>query len=57
MDVSDLRHAYAILELSPPITETSLKRQHRSLAKRWHPDRYQADPAGQAEAAEKLRNR
>ncbi len=56
MDVSDLRHAYAILELSPPITESSLKRQYKSLAKRWHPDRYQADPAGQAEAAEKLRN-
>jgi len=30
-------------------------RRYRSLAKRWHPDRYQADPVGQADATETLR--
>lgn len=56
MNPHDLRHAYAILELSPPVTEACLKSQHKALAKRWHPDRFQADPIGQAEATERLRN-
>lgn len=56
MDARDLRHAYAVLELTPPVDETSLKRQHRLLVRRWHPDRYQADPVGQAEATQRLRD-
>ncbi len=56
MDASDLRHAYAVLELWPPVTEGRLKSQYKALAKRWHPDLYQADPVGQAEADERLRN-
>lgn len=56
MNASDLRHAYAVLGLSPPLTEAALKRRYKSLARRWHPDRYQADPVGQAEANEKLRD-
>jgi hypothetical protein len=56
MDPYDLRHAYAVLELSPPVSVARLKGQYKTLAKRWHPDRYQADPAGQAEATERLRN-
>ena len=53
---SDLRHAYAVLGLSPPVTEARLKRRYKSLAKRWHPDRFQADPVGQAEATENFRH-
>ena len=56
MNALDLRHAYAVLGLSPPVTEAALKRRYKSLARRWHPDRYQTDPAGQAEATEKLRD-
>jgi hypothetical protein len=52
---SSLAHAYAVLELSPPITAGRLKRQYRALVRRWHPDRFRADPAGEAEANQKLR--
>ena len=56
MDAKDLRHAYAVLELTPPVDETSLRHQHKVLIRRWHPDRFQQDPAGQEEAAIRLRN-
>jgi curved DNA-binding protein CbpA len=42
MDASDLRQAYAVLRLSPPVDEEHLKRHYKTLVKRWHPDRYQA---------------
>lgn len=56
MEDSNLRHAYAALDLSPPVTEARLKRRYKALVRRWHPDRYQSDPIGQAEATERLRN-
>ena len=56
MDPRNLRHAYAVLGLTPPITERDLKRRHRELVARWRPDRFQSDPEGQAEAAIMLRN-
>lgn len=56
MDARDLRHAYAVLELSPPVSEARLKQRYKTLVRRWHPDRYQADSVGQAEAAQKLRD-
>jgi hypothetical protein len=56
MDANDLRHAYAVLGFSPPVTEARLKRRYKSLVKRWHPDRFQSDPAGQAEATQRLRD-
>jgi curved DNA-binding protein CbpA len=46
MDARDLRRAYAVLELSPPVTEERLKHQYKALVRRWHPDRYHADPVG-----------
>jgi len=52
----EVRRAYALLELSPPVTEPDLRRRYRELAKRWHPDRYAADPTGQAEAAQRMRD-
>ena len=55
MKASDLRHAYAVLGLTSPVTEARLKRRYKALVKRWHPDRYQADPIGEAEATERLR--
>jgi len=56
MDSSVLLHAYAVLGLSPPVTEARLKRRYKALVRRWHPDRFQADPVGQAEATQRLRN-
>jgi hypothetical protein len=50
-----IRSAYAVLELSPPVSAADLKRQYRALAKRWHPDRHAADPALQAQASERMR--
>ena len=55
-DATDLRHAFAVLGLSPPVTESRLRRRYKTLVKRWHPDRFQSDPAGQAEANQKLRD-
>ena len=56
MHPSDLAHAYAVLGLAPPVTEDDLKSRYKALVKRWHPDRFQSDPVGQAEAAERLRD-
>ena len=54
MDAADLRRACAVLGLSIPVNEDRLKRRYKALVRRWHPDRYQADPAGQAEATRRL---
>jgi hypothetical protein len=56
VDRGDLPHAYAVLGLTPPVTERDLKRRYKELVARWHPDRFQSDPEGQAEAAIMLRN-
>ena len=55
-DRGDLPHAYAVLGLTPPVTGRDLKRRYKELVARWHPDRFQSDPEGHAEAAIMLRN-
>jgi hypothetical protein len=50
-----LTRAYATLGVRPDCSRGELKRAYRALVKRWHPDRYAADPAGQAEAGRQLR--
>ncbi|HEY8150474.1 MAG TPA: J domain-containing protein [Vicinamibacteria bacterium] len=47
--------AYAILGLERGCAPGDLKATYRQLVKRWHPDRFAADPAGQAEASARLR--
>jgi hypothetical protein len=47
--------AFATLGVRPGCSRGELKRAYRALVKRWHPDRYLADPAGQAEANRQLR--
>jgi len=49
-----LNRAYAVLELSPPVSEPDLTRRYRELVKRRHPDRHGSDPTGQAEAARRM---
>jgi hypothetical protein len=56
VDARDLIHAYAVLGLNPPVTQDHLKHHYKELVIRWHPDRFQSDPAGQAEATIMLRN-
>lgn len=47
--------AYAVLGLKRGCTPLEVKKAYKQLVKRWHPDRYAADPAGQAEATAQLR--
>lgn len=53
--VDSLARAYATLELKPSASPAEVRRQFKRLAKRWHPDRFAADPKGQAEAARQMR--
>jgi hypothetical protein len=53
--VDPTARAYAILGLRRGCTPDELKATYRQLVKRWHPDRYSSDPAGQAEASARLR--
>src|SRR6185295_11632380 len=52
---SDVRRAYAVLELTPPVSADALRKQYRQLARRWHPDRHASDPAAQADATDRMR--
>jgi len=49
-----VRRAYATLGLPFGASPAQVKRRYRLLVKRWHPDRFVADPMGQAEASERL---
>jgi DnaJ-like protein len=53
--VDPTARAYAILGLEKGCAPHHLKATYRRLVKRWHPDRFAADPAGQAEASARLR--
>jgi DnaJ-like protein len=53
--VDPTSRAYAILGLARGCSPEDLRATYRKLVKRWHPDRYTADPAGQAEASARLR--
>jgi hypothetical protein len=53
--VDPTARAYAILGLERGCAPGHLKATYRQLVKRWHPDRFAADPAGQAEASARLR--
>jgi hypothetical protein len=51
----DLRHAWATLRLPPGSDIEQARSSYRQLARRWHPDRFANDSAGQAEAAIRMR--
>ncbi len=50
-----LRRAWATLGLRPGASLEAAHSAYRGLAKRWHPDRFVDDPAGQAQAAIQMR--
>jgi hypothetical protein len=52
---TEVRRAYAVLELTPPVSADTLRKQYRHLAKRWHPDRHASDPAAHADATDRMR--
>ncbi len=54
-DTYKLRRAYAVLGLKPGTPVGQVRRRYKALVKRWHPDRYATDPAGQAEAENRMR--
>jgi len=51
----ELRSAYAVLGLQPGASLLRVKRQFKTLVRRWHPDRFTNDPQGKAEANDRLR--
>jgi hypothetical protein len=54
--VDEVERALAILGLPPGASSDEVKARYKALVRKWHPDRYQSDPAGQAAAAEQMRN-
>jgi hypothetical protein len=52
---SDLRHAYAILGVTPGTPIHIVRRKYKRLVSKWHPDRFQKDAGACAEANERMR--
>jgi hypothetical protein len=53
--VDELARAYAVLGVRGGASAAEIKKRYRALVKVWHPDRFAADPQGQAEAATRMR--
>jgi len=51
----ELRSAYAALGLEPGASLATVKRQFKTLVRKWHPDRFVGDPQGVVEANHRLR--
>lgn len=50
-----LRQAYATLGLAQGASLREIKARRKALVRKWHPDRFQTDPVGQAEATQRMR--
>jgi DnaJ domain len=53
--MDEVRRAYAVLGAQPGVAPAQLRARYKTLVKQWHPDRFAADPQGQAEATLKMR--
>jgi hypothetical protein len=51
----ELRSAYAALGLEPGASLRVVKRQFKTIVRKWHPDRFVGDPQGIVEANQRLR--
>jgi len=51
----ELRSAYAALGLKPGASLSTVKRQFKTLVRKWHPDRFVGDPKSMIEANHQLR--
>lgn len=48
--MDEARRAYAVLGLPMGASLAQVRKRYRALVRTWHPDRFAADPQGQAEA-------
>ena len=55
MSDGDLSRAYATLGVSPGASDEDVRAAYLTAVKRWHPDRFNNDPEGAAEATMRLR--
>lgn len=55
MPADNILRAYAVLGLPPGASARDVRRRYKELVRTWHPDRFSADPAGQADAERHLR--
>jgi hypothetical protein len=55
IDPRDAERARAVLGLPLGASPDQLRARHRELVKKWHPDRFANDPAGQEEATTRMR--
>jgi preprotein translocase subunit Sec63 len=53
-DFSELKNAYRILGVPPSASALSIRRAYRRIAKRWHPDLYQAGTPAHDEATQMM---
>ena len=53
--MDEARRAYAVLGVKPGVLPAELRARYKALVKQWHPDRFAADPQGQAEATSRMR--
>jgi len=53
--MSSMNRYYEILGLPPGASQADVKQAYRSLAKTWHPDRFNHDPTLKRQAEEKLK--
>ncbi len=54
-DISELKRAYSLLDVPCSASARSIKQAYRRIAKRWHPDRYQAGTPAHAEATQMMK--
>ena len=52
--IDETRRAYATMGLPLGASAAQVRRRYRLLVKRWHPDRFASDAAGQSEATDRL---
>jgi hypothetical protein len=50
-----IRSAYATLDLAPHAPLWRVRRQYKALVRKWHPDRFDGDPQGVADATIRMR--
>jgi hypothetical protein len=53
--MDEVRRAYAALGLPDGAALAVVRKRYRALVRKWHPDRFVADPQGQAEASIRMR--
>lgn len=53
--MDEISRAYATLGVPAGTPLAGIRKQYKALVRKWHPDRFAADPHGQAEATTRMR--